>query len=114
MTRENNKPLKENRLTASQLHIDRQHLSDLCHKWRITELSLFGSVLRDDFGPESDIDILVAFENDAAWSLFDLVELREEFMQLFGREVDLVEKGTIRNPFRRHAIMQSREVLYAA
>lgn len=85
-----------------------------CVKWKIVEFSLFGSVLGDNFRPESDIDILVDFTKDAKWDLFDLVEMHDELKKTLGREVDLVEKGTIRNPFRKHAIMSSREILYAA
>jgi hypothetical protein len=69
--------------------------------------------LREDFGPGSDVDVLVSFEEDATWSLFDLVEMKAELGEIFGRDVDLVEKGSLRNPFRRHAIMSGREVIYA-
>lgn len=89
-------------------------IKKFCLKWKIVEFSLFGSALRADFGPESDIDVLVSFMADARWDLYDLVEMRDELKNIFGREVDLVENGTIRNPFRRHAIMTEREVLYAA
>ena len=85
-----------------------------CEKWKIARLSLFGSVLGDDFRPDSDVDVLVDFAKDARWDLFDLVEMHEELKGIFGREVDLVEEGTIRNPFRERSIMASREVLYAA
>jgi predicted nucleotidyltransferase len=80
----------------------------------VTELALFGSALRDDFGPESDVDLLVTFDPGAPWSLFDLVEMREELAEVFGREVDLVEKKALRNPFRRRAILDSSRTLYAA
>lgn len=82
-------------------------------RWKITEFSLFGSVLREDFGPESDVDVLVSFEKGSGWSFFDLVKMEAELEEIFGREVDLVEKDSLRNPFRRHAIMSGREVIYA-
>jgi predicted nucleotidyltransferase len=85
-----------------------------CQKWRIAELALFGSVLREDFSPESDIDVLVTFDPDARWSLFDLVDMRDEIEALLGRSVDLVTRGGLRNPFRRHEILTSRQVVYAA
>jgi len=85
-----------------------------CKKWKIVEFSLFGSVLGDDFRAESDVDVLVDFEKDASWDLFDLVEMRDELKDIFGREIDLVEKGAIRNPYRKRSIMKSHEVLYAA
>ena len=91
-----------------------ERLADLCRKWKVKELSLFGSILRDDFGPDSDVDILVVFFPEAAWSLWDLFDMREELQQLFGREVDLIEKEALRNPFRRREILQTHRVVYAA
>ena len=78
------------------------------------ELALFGSVLRDDFGPESDVDVLITFSPDVHYSTFDLADMRDELVELFGREVDLVEKLALRNPFRRRAILADSEVVYAA
>jgi len=96
----------------SKINIDRQAIADFCKKWKITECSLFGSVLRDDFTPDSDIDVLVSFDPSAHWSLFDLVEMREELKKIFGREVDLIEKDGLRNPFRRHEILTTRQIIY--
>jgi len=96
------------------IQIDRKRLADFCHKWKITEFAIFGSALRDDFRPDSDVDVLVSSAEDAPWSLYDLVDITEELEQLFGRKVDLVEKGGLRNPFRRHEILTTRQVLYAA
>lgn len=75
---------------------------------------MFGSVLRDDFGPGSDVDVLVTFSSEATWSLLDLVNMRDELVAIFARPVDVVEKQAVRNPFRRHAILTNHEVLYAA
>jgi predicted nucleotidyltransferase len=86
-------------------------IDSFCRRWSVRELSLFGSVLREDFSPESDVDVLVAFEPGAQRSLFDFVEMRDELMELFGREVDLVSQGGLRNPFRRHEILTTRQVL---
>lgn len=91
-----------------------ERLAALCRKWRITEFALFGSVLREDFGPNSDVDILVSFAPDAGWSLWDLFDLEDELKKLLGRNVDLVEKKALRNPFRRHEILTTCRVLYAA
>ena len=77
-------------------------------------MSLFGSVLRNDFTPESDVDVLVSFDPDATWSLWDLTEMRDELVALVGRPVDLVEREGLRNPFRRDKIMQTRKVIYVA
>lgn len=89
-------------------------IEEFCRKWEIEEFSLFGSVLREDFRPDSDIDVLVSFKEDAGWDLYDWVDMIEELKTIFGREVDLVEKGAIFNPFRRHSIMTTKKVLYAA
>ncbi|HEV8608238.1 MAG TPA: nucleotidyltransferase family protein [Tepidisphaeraceae bacterium] len=85
-----------------------------CRKWKIREFALFGSVLREDFGPGSDVDVLVSFERGAPWSLWDLFAMQEELKVLFGRKVDLIEKEGLRNPFRRHEILRTRQVVYAA
>jgi predicted nucleotidyltransferase len=98
----------------ARIQVPMEQLRGLCEKWRITEFSLFGSVLRDDFGPGSDIDVLVSFEPGVPWSLWDLFDLQDELTSLFGRRVDLVEKKGLRNPFRRHEILRTRRVLYAA
>lgn len=94
--------------------IDRQRIAEFCRKWRITEFALFGSVLRDDFGPDSDVDVLVSFEPDAPWSLWDLFDMQDELAKLFGRRVDLIEKEALRNPFRRNEILRTREVIHAS
>lgn len=96
------------------INIKMNTIKAFCIKWKIIEFSLFGSVLGNESRPDSDVDVLVAFSKDVRWDLFDLVEMREELKTMFGREIDLLEEGTIRNPFREHAIMTSREVLYAA
>ena len=97
-----------------EIDISESQLAELCRKWKVTELSLFGSILRDDFGPDSDIDVLIVFQPDAPWSLWDILDMREELQNLFGRTVDLVEKEALRNPFRRYEILKNHKVLYAA
>ncbi len=94
--------------------IDKGKIARFCRKWKITEFSLFGSVLRDDFSLDSDVDVLVSFAEDAPWSLFDLINMQDELKEIFGREVDFVEKEGLRNPFRRKHILKHREVIYAA
>lgn len=98
--------------TTSNILIPTAAIEEFSRKWRIRELSLFGSVLRGDFGPESDVDVLVSFEEDAPWSLWDLVEMRDELSKLLGRRVDLVEREGLRNPFRRQRILETRQVIY--
>ena len=99
---------------SARVAIDQEKIADFCHKWQVTELALFGSVLREDFGPESDVDVLVTFAAGVPWSTFDLVEMMEELKVIFGRGVDLVEKGGLDNPLRRRAILRTSQVVYAA
>lgn len=101
----------------ARIKIPREALAEFCRRWRITELSLFGSVLRDDFGPSSDIDVLVKFSPNAGHGFFDLVSMQEELSAMFGRNVDLVSRHGIeasRNTIRQRAILDSAEVVYAA
>lgn len=95
------------------LEIPPDRIEAFCRKWRINELSLFGSVLRDDFSPKSDVDVLVTFDEDAPWDLWNVFEARDELSEMFGRPVDFVEKKALKNPFRRHSILTSRQVIYA-
>lgn len=97
-----------------QIDIPREAITAFCKKWKVAELSLFGSILREDFSPGSDVDVLVSFAEDAGWSLYDWVDMIEELKEIFGREVDLVSKKGLRNPFRRHNILNNRAVIYAA
>ncbi len=96
------------------LTVPRDEIADFCRRWKVREFALFGSAVRDDFGPESDVDVLVRFEADAGWSLFDLVTMQDELQGLFGRKVHLVEAEGLRNPFRRDEILRTREVVYAS
>jgi hypothetical protein len=89
-------------------------IEDFCQRWQVKELALFGSVLREDFNAESDIDVLVTFAPENRRSLFDLVDMQDELAALLGRNVDLVTRGGLRNPYRRHEILTTRRVLYAA
>ena len=102
-----------------QLEIDRlkEQIEEFCQKWRIVEFSLFGSVLRDDFKDTSDIDVLVSFDDHTRWNLSDLVVMQDELSDLFGRDVDLVERTSVErspNYIRRRHILESMEPLYVA
>lgn len=88
-------------------------IADFARRWKITEVSLFGSVLRDDFDADSDVDVLVSFDPAATWSLWDLTTMEDELAAIIGRKVDLVEKEGLRNPFRRQYILSGRKVIYA-
>ena len=96
--------------------IPADRLAEYCRANGIKRLDLFGSVLRADFGPESDIDLLVEFEPDRKIGLFDFVRIEQEFSEIFGRKVDLVERLGVersRNYIRRAAIIESAETIYA-
>lgn len=101
-------------MTGPRIELDQVALAAFCRKWRIRELSLFGSVLRDDFGPDSDLDFLVSLAPEAGWDLWDLVLMRDELVSLTGREVDLVFSEALRNPYRRREILANRLVIHAA
>ena len=94
--------------------VDHERIGEFCRKWQARELAFFGSVLRDDFRPDSDVDVLVTFAQQAPWSLWDLIRMQDELKEIFGRDVDLVEKRGLRNPFRKHEILRSHQVIYAA
>ena len=99
---------------SPRFQVDPAKIIAFCRKWKVREFSIFGSVLREDFNPESDVDVLVSFEPDAPWSYFEWADMTDELKEIFGREVDLVEKESLQNPYRRHSILSSRRVLYAA
>lgn len=89
-------------------------LEAFSRKWGLRELSLFGSITREDFSPTSDVDVLIELPVGHPYSAFDLVDMRDELERLFSRPVDLVLKGGLRNPRRREMILASRQVMYAA
>lgn len=87
-----------------------------CHRWKIRELALFGSALRDDFDPDSDLDFLVTFAIDADWGLFDHVRMQQELQKMLGRRVDLISKRAIEhseNWLRRQEILNTAYTLFS-
>ena len=91
-------------------------IQEFCQRWHITEFALFGSVLRDDFRPDSDIDVLVTFDPQFRRDLAETIQMRQELEILFGREVDLIVKTAIaqsENWLRRQQILESAQVVYA-
>lgn len=98
----------------SRVQLDMAALPAFCRKWRIRELSIFGSALRGDFGEDSDLDFLVSFEPGVRLTIDAFLQMEEELEALCGRPVDLVEKEALRNPWRKREILNHREVLYAA
>ena len=100
-----------------KLVLPNDEIAQFCQKWRIQELSLFGSVLRDVFQADSDVDIMVTFCEDTHWTLLDMGRMEGELRKIFNRDVDLISKQGIkssRNHIRRDAILMSAKVIYAA
>jgi len=100
-----------------KIDLPAEALACFCQKWRIVRLEVFGSVLREDFRPDSDVDFLATFALEARWSLFDLAEAEDELSEIVGRPVDLVERAPVENSsnwIRREAILGSAECLYVA
>lgn len=100
-----------------RLNITDDQLAAFCRKWKIVRFWLFGSVLRDDFRPDSDIDAMVQFTEDAIWTLFDLSEMKFELQHLTGRDVDLLTRRGVEsseNPYRRQSILESAKQVFAA
>jgi predicted nucleotidyltransferase len=97
-----------------QIVVPKRKISTFCHRWKIVELGLFGSALREDFKSSSDVDVLVTFASDSQISIFDLAQMQIELEGLFGHPVDILEKEGLRNPFRKREILKTTKVIYAA
>jgi hypothetical protein len=103
--------------TIDRVGIEPSILEAFCRRWRIAELSLFGSVLHGELRPDSDIDLLVTFEPDAEWDLIAHIAMQQELSEQIGREVDLISRRAVENghnPIRRKAILESATLLYVA
>ncbi len=101
-------------MVAAQIDISEDRIADFCRRWKVQEFALFGSVLRDDFGPKSDVDVLYTLAPGTEEDWDSYWAMKTELEGIFGREVDLVKKGTIENPFRRAHIMKNMRVIHAA
>lgn len=101
-------------MKSKKFTLPRRKIEEFCKRWSITEFSVFGSVLRDDFRPDSDIDVLVSIDPKAPIGLFELIDMKLELEKMFKRRVDLVEKEGLRNPYRRQEILNTAQVVYAA
>jgi predicted nucleotidyltransferase len=94
------------------IELPRERVEEFCRKWEITEFALFGSVLTDEFRPDSDVDVLVTFGPGRRPRLREWLAMEDELQGWFGRRVDLVEKSAIENPFVRHHVLHNHRVLY--
>ena len=93
------------------IEIPKEKLREFCRKWKVTEFALFGSVTRpEEFRADSDVDVLVTFDRESTWSLFDMVHMHEDLVEIFGRDVDLLTRRSVeqsRNPIRRESILST-------
>ena len=103
----------QSNLLTERLKCSLADIERLCDRWKILELAVFGSVLRDDFREDSDIDILITFQPQPGWSLLDLVDLKAELESLFERSVDIVQKKNLKNPYCRQAILDTYQVIFS-
>ena len=104
-------------METANVKLPEEEIAAFCERWRISEFALFGSVLRPDFGADSDIDVLVTFTRDAAWGLLEHHQMEQELVALLQRDVDLVTRRAVersRNWIRRNEILSTAEVVYAA
>ncbi len=104
-------------MNQAKFTIPKAKLSEFCRHWNISELALFGSALREDFRPDSDVDVLVSFAPQAHVTLFDMAQMQNELKDIFHREVDLVSKRGLensRNYLRRKQILDSAQVIHVA
>jgi len=98
---------------TARIQVPREALAEFCRRHQIRRLSLFGSVLREDFGPESDVDVLVEFDPEARVGFFALVRMEMELSELLGHKVDLNTPGFLSKYFRDR-VLEEAEVHYAA
>jgi len=104
-------------MTPLNLGVEADRIADFCRRWKISRLLVFGSFVRGELVPDSDIDLLVTFRSDADWTMFDHFTMEEELSQLFGREVDLISIKALeenQNPIYRRQILDSARQIYAA
>lgn len=104
-------------MNLNGVQLDESALRSFCRKWGIHEMEVFGSILREDFGPESDIDFLVSFDEGVRLSFTEILDMEDELAAIVGREVEVVERSQVEaahaNPYRRSSILQNRRHVYA-
>jgi len=101
-------------MQKKKFRIPRKKIAEFCKRWNITEFAVFGSALREDFRPESDVDVLVTIDPKADIGLLEIAQMQIELENMFKRSVDLVEKEGLRNPHRKREILRTAQVIYAS
>ena len=102
-------------MKLNNIELPMRQIKAFCKRWKISEFALFGSILRDDFQRDSDIDVMVQFFPNSHNTLFDLVQMEDELKQIFNRDIDLVTRKGISNSqnyLRREAILNSARIIY--
>ena len=108
--------VEERERLAARIGVPLSSIAAFCDRWGVEELALFGSVLRDDFGLDSDIDVLIRLKSERTPGLFGMARMQRELADMCHRRVDLVHRPAIersRNYIRRKAILESARVVYA-
>ena len=103
-------------MKINSIKVSDSEIRHFCQRWKVSELAIFGSALHEDFTQDSDIDILISFEPDIQWGLFDLVNMETELRSLFGKEIDLVEKNAVVNSdnyIRRKGILDGAQIIFS-
>jgi uncharacterized protein len=104
-------------VTITAIDLPIKEITEFCDRWQVVEFSLFGSVLRDDFRPDSDVDVMVEFAPDAHPTFTTLEQMEEDLQQIFDRDIDLITRQgieTTRNYLRRQEILSSAQIIYVA
>jgi predicted nucleotidyltransferase len=96
------------------LQFSQHDLEAFCERWGVVKFAIFGSAARNQLRPDSDVDVMVTFKPDSRVSLWDFVTMKDELSGLFGRPVDMIEDGAVRNPLRKKSIERDLTVVYAA
>lgn len=114
-SKRHDRELSENLKTVlnDRLNVSLTQISEFCQRWQIIELSLFGSVLREDFRSDSDVDVLVTFSSAYRLTFRDWIAMKAQIEEMFRRKVDLTQKKLLKNPYSRAEILQTHQVIYA-
>jgi uncharacterized protein len=102
-------------ITRHGMNLPMEQIAEFCRRWKVRELAIFGSFLRDDFRPDSDLDFLYTFDDDVHWTLLDLDTMEHELATIVGRDVDLVCRSAVErsgNYIRRRHILSTAEPIY--
>jgi predicted nucleotidyltransferase len=103
-------------MRINSLKVSDEKIRHFCQRWKVSELAIFGSALREDYSQDSDVDILISFKPEIHWGLFDLVNMETELKTIFGKEIDLVEKNAVvnsENYIRRKGILDGAQIIFS-